>query len=248
MGLEVTHLTGGYTNKPVIKDISFAVPDGEIVGLIGLNGAGKSTTIKHIMGLMEPFHGDIKINERTLDSDSVAYRKSVSFVPETPMIYRALTLKEHLEITAMAYDIPYETIMERAMPLLKTFRLEERLNWFPEDFSKGMKQKVMIVCALITHPKLLVIDEPFVGLDPIAMMDLEQLLLEEKNKGHSVLMSTHVLTNAEKICDSFVILHNGEVYAKGTTSELAAEFNLEDADLEDIYRFVALEEGFRYDA
>lgn len=248
MGLEVTQLTGGYTNKAVIKDISFEVKDGEIVGLIGLNGAGKSTTIKHIMGLMEPFQGEIKINQMTLATHPVDYRKSVSFVPETPMVYRALTLQEHLEITAMAYDIPLTEIMERALPLLKLFRLEERLNWFPEDFSKGMKQKVMIVCALVTQPDLLVIDEPFVGLDPIAMMDLEELLLAEKEKGHSVLMSTHVLTNAEKICDSFVILHNGEVYALGTTEELSQQFQLEDADLEDIYRYVALEEGFRYDA
>src|SRR5699024_7433675 len=166
----------------------------------------------------------------------------------TPMVYRNLTLKEHLEITAMAYDIPFETLLKRANPLLKLFRLNERLDWFPEDFSKGMKQKVMITCAFVIHPTLLVIDEPFIGLDPIAMMDLENLLLEERAKGHSVLMSTHVLTNAEKICDSFVILHDGLVFAKGTTEELAETFNLKGADLEEIYRYVAQEEGFGHDA
>lgn len=245
MSLNVSQLTGGYTRKAVIKDVSFEVKNKEIVGLIGLNGAGKSTTIKHIMGLMEPFSGNIEVDGLTLKEDPITYRKKIAFVPETPMVYRNLTLKEHLEITAMAYDIPFETLLERANPLLKLFRLDERLDWFPEDFSKGMKQKVMITCAFVIHPTLLVIDEPFIGLDPIAMMDLEQLLLEEKEKGSSILMSTHVLANAEKICDSFVILHDGIVFAKGTTEELAHEFNLPDADLETIYRFVAQEEGFR---
>lgn len=248
MTLKVTQLTGGYTRTPVIKDISFDVGNGEIVGLIGLNGAGKSTTIKHIMGLMEPFSGEIEVDGLTLKEDPVSYRKKISFIPETPMIYKSLTLKEHLEITAMAYDIPFETVLERATPLLKLFRLEERLDWFPQDFSKGMKQKVMITTALIIDPDLMVIDEPFVGLDPIAIWDFEQLLLERKEKGNSILMSTHVLQNAEKICDSFVILNDGVIFAQGTTAELAEEFNLPTSDLEEIYRFVAQEEGFRNDA
>lgn len=247
MVLELTNLTGGYTRKAVIKDLSFRINSGEIVGLIGLNGAGKSTTIKHIMGLMEAFQGEIKVNQMTLKEDPSAYRKSIAFIPETPMVYRELTLKEHLEITAMAYDIEFDELMNDAMPLLEKFRLEERLDWFPEDFSKGMKQKVMITSALVSSPSLLLIDEPFVGLDPIAIMDLEELLLSEKKKGNSILLSTHMLSNAEKLCDSFVILHKGIVYAKGTTEELSDEFNLNDANLEDIYRYLVEEEGFRDD-
>lgn len=248
MSLKVTQLTGGYTRNPVIKDLNFEVGDGEIVGLIGLNGAGKSTTIKHIMGLMDPFSGTIEVNGLTLKEDPINYRKKISFIPETPMVYRSLTLREHLEMTAMAYDIPFDTLMNRANPLLELFRLDERLDWFPQDFSKGMKQKVMITSALVTNPDLMVIDEPFIGLDPIAIWDFEQLLLERKAKGNAILMSTHVLQNAQKICDSFVIIHDGEIYAKGTTEELAAQFSLPDADLEQIYRFVAQEEGFRHDA
>lgn len=248
MTLKVTNLTGGYTRNPVIQDLSFEVGKGEIVGLIGLNGAGKSTTIKHIMGLMEPFSGTIEVDGLTLKDDPIAYRKKISFIPETPMVYRSLTLKEHLEMTAMAYDIPIDTVMGRAASLLDLFRLGKRLNWFPEDFSKGMKQKVMITSALVTEPDLMVVDEPFIGLDPIAIWDFEQLLLEQKAKGKSILMSTHVLQNAENICDSFVIIHNGEIFAKGTVAELAEQFNLPDADLEQIYRYVAREEGFRNDA
>lgn len=247
MVLEITHLTGGYTQKAVIKDLSFQVNSGEIVGLIGLNGAGKSTTIKHIMGLMEAFQGEIKVKQMTLKEDPIAYRKNIAFVPETPMVYRELTLKEHLEITAMAYDIEFDQLMDKALPLLEKFRLKERLNWFPEDFSKGMKQKVMIISALVSSPKLLLIDEPFVGLDPIAIMDLEELLLAEKAKGNSILLSTHMLSNAEKLCDAFVILHKGIVYAKGTIAELSEKFNLKNANLEDIYRYLVEEEGFRDD-
>ena len=248
MSLKISQLTGGYTRTPVIKDLSFEVGDGEIVGLIGLNGAGKSTTIKHIMGLMTPFKGSIEVDGLTLQADPMTYRKKLAFIPETPMVYRNLTLKEHLEITAMAYDIPFETVMERATPLLELFRLKERMDWFPNDFSKGMKQKVMIIAALVTNPDLMVVDEPFIGLDPIAIWDFEQLLLERKAQGNAILMSTHVLQNAENICDSFVILHNGIVYAKGTTVELAQQFNMPGANLEQIYRFVAQEEGFRHDA
>lgn len=247
MVLEVTNLTGGYTRKAVIKDLSFKVNNGEIVGLIGLNGAGKSTTIKHIMGLMEPHQGEIKVNQMTLQENPTAYRKSISFIPETPMVYRELTLKEHLEITAMAYDIDFIELMDKATPLLKQFRLDDRLDWFPDDFSKGMKQKVMIIAALVSSPHLLLVDEPFVGLDPIAIMDLENLLLNEKKKGNSILLSTHMLSNAEKLCDSFVILHQGIVYAKGTTEELSEQFQLKHADLEEIYRHLVEEEGFRYD-
>lgn len=248
MGLKISQLTGGYTRTPVIKDISLDVDDGEIIGLIGLNGAGKSTTIKHIMGLMTPFSGEIEVDGLTMTEDPVNYRKKLAFIPETPMVYRNLTLKEHLEITAMAYDIAFETVMKRAEPLLELFRLEQRLDWFPSDFSKGMMQKVMIILALVTDPDLMVVDEPFIGLDPIAIMDFEELLLLEKAKGKAILMSTHVLQNAENMCDSFVILHNGLVYAKGTVPELAKEFQMPDADLEAIYRHVALEAGFRHDA
>lgn len=248
MVLEVENLTGGYTSKEIIKNLSFEVKDGEIVGLIGLNGAGKSTTIKHIIGLLEAFDGEIKVNHRRLKDAPTKYRQDLSFIPEVPMLYRGLTLKEHLEITAMAYDLEFEEVLIKAKPLLKKFRLGNRMDWFPEDFSKGMKQKLMITIALISSPSLLLIDEPFVGLDPIAIMDFEELMIIEKEKGNSILLSTHMLQNAEKICDSFVILHKGIVYAKGNIEELSAEFGLKEANLDEIYRHLVKEEGFRNDS
>lgn len=233
--LEVKNVTGGYVNIPVLKDVSFSVKDGELVGLIGLNGAGKSTTIKEIIGLLTPYQGQILIDGQGLAQAPEIYRKKIGFIPETPSLYEELTLKEHLEVVAMAYDMPWEAAWERAERLLKIFRLDEKLDWYPVNFSKGMKQKVMIICAFLVEPSLLIVDEPFLGLDPVAIADLIALLEEEKAKGTSILMSTHVLDSAEKMCDSFVILHQGQVRATGNLADLQTQFGMEGASLNDIY-------------
>ncbi|MFC3932407.1 ABC transporter ATP-binding protein [Streptococcus dentapri] len=239
--LKVEKMTGGYLNIPVLKDLSFEVADGELVGLIGLNGAGKSTTIKEIIGLLTPYQGDISIDDVTLSRDKVAYRRKIGFIPETPSLYEELTLREHLETVAMAYDIPVKTALERAQSLLELFRLADKLDWFPVNFSKGMKQKVMITCAFIVEPRLLIVDEPFLGLDPVAINDLTDLLNKEKAKGTSILMSTHVLDSAEKMCDRFVILHQGQVCAQGTLADLRQDFGQMDASLNDIYMVLTKE-------
>lgn len=233
--LKLENVTGGYVNIPVLKQLSFEVKDGELVGLIGLNGAGKSTTINEIIGLLTPYEGKISIDDMTLADDLSAYRKKIGYIPETPSLYEELTLREHIETVAMAYGITIDEVMKRAKPLLEMFRLSERLDWFPTQFSKGMKQKVMIICAFIVNPSLLIVDEPFLGLDPVAINDLKDLLAEEKAKGTSILMSTHVLDSAEKMCDRFVILHQGQVRAQGTIDDLRATFGDSQASLNDIY-------------
>ncbi|HFR3184716.1 TPA: ABC transporter ATP-binding protein, partial [Streptococcus suis] len=232
---EVKNVTGGYVNIPVLKDVSFTVEDGQLVGLIGLNGAGKSTTIKEIIGLLTPYQGQIVIDGLTLLQGAENYRKKIGFIPETPSLYEELTLKEHLEVVAMAYDLSWEQAWGRVEHLLKLFRLDEKLDWFPVNFSKGMKQKVMIICAFMVEPSLLIVDEPFLGLDPVAISDLIALLGEEKSKGTSILMSTHVLDSAEKMCDSFVILHQGQVRATGNLEELQSAFGMDGASLNEIY-------------
>ncbi|HEM4790504.1 TPA: ABC transporter ATP-binding protein [Streptococcus suis] len=233
--LEVKNVTGGYVNIPVLKDVSFTVEDGQLVGLIGLNGAGKSTTIKEIIGLLTPYQGQIAIDGLTLLQGAENYRKKIGFIPETPSLYEELTLKEHLEVVAMAYDLSWEQAWGRVEHLLKLFRLDEKLDWFPVNFSKGMKQKVMIICAFMVEPSLLIVDEPFLGLDPVAISDLIALLGEEKSTGTSILMSTHVLDSAEKMCDSFVILHQGQVRATGNLEELQSAFGMDGASLNEIY-------------
>ncbi|WP_045798215.1 ABC transporter ATP-binding protein [Streptococcus equinus] len=233
--LKIENLTGGYVNIPVLKNISFEVNDGELVGLIGLNGAGKSTTINEIIGLLTPYQGQITLDGLTLANNQADYRKKIGFIPETPSLYEELTLREHLETVAMAYDLEFEAAMARAKELLKLFRLSDKLDWFPINFSKGMKQKVMIICAFMVNPSLFIVDEPFLGLDPLAISDLTDLLAQEKAKGKAILMSTHVLDAAEKMCDRFVILHHGQVRAVGNLAELRGAFGQEDASLNDIY-------------
>lgn len=233
--LEVKNITGGYINIPVVKDVSFTVENGQLVGLIGLNGAGKSTTIKEIIGLLTPYQGEILIDGKSIVQDAENYRKKIGFIPETPSLYEELTLKEHLEVVALAYDLTWDQAWSRVQGLLTVFRLDEKLDWFPVHFSKGMKQKVMIICAFMVEPSLLIVDEPFLGLDPVAISDLVNLLEEEKAKGTSILMSTHVLDSAEKMCDSFVILHQGQVRATGNLEELQHAFNMKGASLNEIY-------------
>ena len=233
--LEINHITGGYTKTPVLKDVSFEVQPNELVALIGLNGAGKSTIIKHIIGLMTPKQGEIKINGKQFKEDKDQYRKQFSFVPETPILYEELTLEEHLKLTAMAYGIEDSIYEERVTKLLKEYRMEKRLKWFPAHFSKGMKQKVMIMCAFLAEPSLYIVDEPFVGLDPLAIQSLLDMMKDMKEQGAGILMSTHILATAEKYCDSFIILHEGEVRAKGNIEDLRKQFKMPGASLDDIY-------------
>lgn len=240
--LKIENVTGGYTKTPVLKDISFTVNKSELVGLIGLNGAGKSTTIKHIIGLMEPKSGVVSINGTTCQQDTDKYRTQFTFIPETPVLYDELTLEEHLEMTAMAYGLEKGTYEERIGKLLKEFRLEKRLKWFPSHFSKGMKQKVMIMSAFLVEPSLYVIDEPFVGLDPLGIQSLLQMMEKAKENGAGILMSTHILATAQRYCDSFVILHDGQIRAKGNLTELQEQFGMPNATLDDIYVALTKEE------
>jgi len=233
--LEVQHVTGGYTKKPVIKELSFTIGKGELVGLIGLNGAGKSTTIKHIIGTMLPKEGDIRLNGVTLKENTDKYRTSFSYIPETPVLYDELTLREHLALTAMAYGLDEATLAARSEVLLKEFRMEKRLNWFPSHFSKGMRQKVMIMCAFLVNPSLYIIDEPFVGLDPLGIQSLLDQMDTKKKEGASILMSTHILSTAEKHCDRIILLHEGRVRAQGTMADLRKAFSMPHATLDDLY-------------
>lgn len=223
------------TPLPVIKDITFDVQAGEICGLIGLNGAGKSTTIKTITNFLQPFEGTVTINGISLQDRQRDYRQSVAVIPETPVLYEELTFREHIELTARAYNQDTEKTMARAMDLVEKFRLTKQLDWFPAYFSKGMKQKVLIVCALMLDVPLYVVDEPFLGLDPLGIRTLLRVLQEKKDAGAAILMSTHVLDTAEKYCDRFVVLHEGQVRAQGSLEELKGTVTVDDQSLEEIY-------------
>lgn len=234
--LQIEHLTGGYSlGRPVLHDIQFQVNPGEMVGLIGLNGAGKSTTMKHILGLMTPHQGGVSLLGRRRDEDPEAYQSALAFVPESPLLYDELTVREHMEFAARAYNVAPESYQERAAALLKLFRMEEKADSLSLHLSKGMKQKVMIMCAFIARPSLYVIDEPFLGLDPLGIRSLLDFMMDLKRSGASILLSSHILSTIENYCDRFVVLHNGSVIAQGTLKEIAQAAGMPGAALEDIF-------------
>lgn len=240
--LELAGVSGGYLpHKPVLRDITFTVGQGEMVGLIGLNGAGKSTAIKHILGLMRPQQGRIAVRGTTLAERPDVYRSAFAYVPETPELYEELTIREHLELTAMAYGLSREDYTERANRLLELFAMKDKADSFSAHLSKGMKQKVMIMNAFLIEPALYIIDEPFLGLDPLGIRSLLDLMVQEKTKGASFLISSHILSTIEKYCDRYVVLHRGQICAAGTLLEIGRAAGRQGESLDDIFYALVME-------
>lgn len=243
--LQVDGLFGGYfPHKPVLKDITFTVAPGEMVGMIGLNGAGKSTTIKHILGLLQPQQGEIRVCGHNLRQAPEPYRASFAYVPESPELYEELTIREHLELTARAYGLDRSTYQARAEQLAAVFNMKDRLNSFSAHLSKGMKQKVMIMNAFLIEPPLYIIDEPFLGLDPLGIRSLLELMVELKRKGASFLISSHILSTIERYCDRFIVLHQGQIKAGGPLPDILAASGLAEGNLDDAFcRLVEISGG-----
>ncbi|MGN7360090.1 ABC transporter ATP-binding protein [Paenibacillus sp. SAF-054] len=234
--LDIQGLSGGYSlNRPVLHDISFQVKPGEMVGLIGLNGAGKSTTMKHILGLMNPQKGEIRVQGKKREEDSEIYHGSLAFVPESPLLYEEMTVREHLEFTARAYGVDRGDYEERANRLAGIFRMRDKMDSLSTHLSKGMRQKVMIMCAFVARPSLYIIDEPFLGLDPLGIRSLLDFMVELKEGGTSILLSSHILSTIENYCDRFIVLHQGSVIAQGTLADIAAQAGTTGAGLEDMF-------------
>lgn len=230
MVLKIEHLTGGYTGIPVIKDINLEIQPGEALGIIGLNGAGKSTTIKHILGLLRPQKGKIVLNSVELIKQPTEFKRQIAYIPEVPVLYEELTLKEHLELTMMSYQLDEKKTWKRANELLKMFRLDDKLDWMPIYFSKGMKQKVMIVTAFLADTDLLVIDEPFTGLDPLAVSNLIDLIKKAVAQKKMILMSTHILADAEQAISNYAVLNNGKIEVIGSLTDIRKHYGLNESD------------------
>lgn len=210
--LDVDIRAAGYeSGKPVIRNVQFRVEAGEMIGLIGPNGAGKSTTIKAVLGLLAQTDGDIRFS-----GESGRY----AYVPEQPVFYEYFTLWEHLRLAASAFALTEEDFAGRAERLLARFRLLDHRDELPVKFSKGMQQKMMLAVGLMLEPDLYIVDEPFIGLDPRATQDLLDMLEEERRRGAGILMSTHVLDTAERICSGFVLMNAGEVVARGRLDDV----------------------------
>ncbi|GIO24637.1 ABC transporter ATP-binding protein [Oceanobacillus sp. J11TS1] len=214
--LQVHIDAAGYQQKELyLNDIHFTIHPGEIVGLLGANGAGKSTTIKSIIGTIEHFYGNIDLEKG----------KQLAYIPEEPILYDRLTLWEHLRLAATSYEMPDDIWAPRAKELLKKFSLTGKEHELPIHFSKGMRQKTLICLSFMTQADIYIIDEPFIGLDPIATKHLINMLYQEKERGAAILMSTHVLDSAEKLCDRFILLNGGQNVFQGELQELQLQTN-----------------------
>jgi len=234
--LEVDHVTGGYSRQqPVLHDLNFQVQPGEMVGLIGLNGAGKSTTIKHILGLMQPHQGEIRLKGKTLADSQEQYRQTFAYVPESPLLYEELTVQEHLELTARAYGVDKGSFQKRIKPLLEQFQMDALTGRLASHLSKGMRQKVMILCAFLVEPELYIIDEPFLGLDPLSMRSLLDLMVTVKQSGAAILISSHILATIERYCDEFLVMHQGKLIVSGTVETLQTAAGMPSAPLDDVF-------------
>lgn len=224
--LEVVNLSKSYGKTNAVKNISFEVGQGEIAVLAGPNGAGKSTVIKSIAGLLK-YDGTIRIEGHL--NKSIEGKSALGYIPEMPSLFPLLTIGEH--ITLMAHAFKVKNYENRAEELLKLFDLYDKKDKYGSDLSKGMQQKVSICCALITNPKVLLVDEPMIGLDPKAIRNMKEILLQLKNQGTSIVLSTHLLDSVQELWDKLIIMKDGE----SVLSKSKSEFDGEGKTLEDIF-------------
>ena len=229
--LEVSGLSFHYQpHVPVLTDLTFSVLDGEIVGLLGKNGVGKTTTLKLILGLLPIEKGSICLSNYSLNLHPMQYKKQINYVSDNHDIYNNLTGKEYLNFIADMYEVPSETRDKIYTPLIKAFQVEKYLNSPIKKLSHGTKQKIAIIASLVNDPLLWVLDEPMTGLDVEAVQVLKELIKSRTAYGKSVLFSSHILEICENLCDKIVIMQAGTIKK---TIELRD--NPSDTSLEDIY-------------
>lgn len=239
--LTVDKLTKYYKTILALDDVTFSVADGEIVGLLGPNGAGKTTSLRCITGIVQPTMGAIGVNGFLLSENEQEVKRRLAFVPEVPNPYEMLTVAEHVRFMAMAYRT-LQSFDERSEELIKRFDLWDRKDDLVLTLSKGMKQKLAIVCAFIHDARVLLFDEPLIGIDPRGARELKDMIIEAKSNGCSILISTHMLDTAERLCDRIIILNRGRKIEEGNLNELHERAKMgEDATLEDV--FLMLTEG-----
>ena len=230
--IEIKNVVKKYGKKVALKDISFNVEDGEIFAFIGHNGAGKTTLIKSIVGIHDFDEGDILINGKSIKTDPLACKKEIAYVPDNPELYENLSAIEYINFICDMYEIDQETRSENINKYAKMFEIEDKLNDTIDSFSHGMKQKVALISALAHNPKILIMDEPFVGLDPKAVFDFKEVMNEMIKDGKSVFFSTHILDVAEKLCSRVAIIKKGELVKVGTMKEVKGDKSLENVFME----------------
>lgn len=230
--LEISHFTKCYkAGVPAVDDLSLKVKPGEICGFIGHNGAGKSTTLKAVAGILDFSDGDIRIGGDSIRENPVACKRRMAYVPDNPDLYEYLTGIRYLNFIADIYRVDADARTKAIGEYAEAFEMTERLGEAIGGYSHGMKQKLALIGALLHDPQLYILDEPFVGLDPKATFTIKEILRERCERGAAVFFSTHVLEVAEKLCSSVVIIRGGRLVAAGETASVVRDKSLEDVFL-----------------
>ncbi|MBQ7240227.1 MAG: ABC transporter ATP-binding protein [Bacilli bacterium] len=230
--IEIKNVTKKYGNNIAVNDVSFKVGDGEIFAFIGHNGAGKTTLIKCITGIQEFDSGDILINGKSIKKDSVECKKEMAFVPDNPELYEQMKAIDYINFICDMYEVNDEDRQKSIKKYAELFEIEDKLNDTLESYSHGMKQKIALISALVHNPKVLIMDEPFVGLDPKAVFDVKKIMKDLTKEGTTIFFSTHILEVAEKLCSRVAIIKKGELVSIGTMKEVKGDKSLEKVFLE----------------
>jgi len=233
--IEARNLTKRYGDKVAVNHVSFDVYAGEVFGFLGPNGAGKTTTIKMMVGLLQPTSGTVKVAGYDVQAQPRLAKASCGYVPDTPNLYPKLTGRELLHFVADLYDLDRSQAVRRADELLRMFELASAAEDTTDSYSHGMQQKTSLAAALMHDPKVLVLDEPTVGLDPKSARLIKDILRQLADRGAAVMLSTHILEIAERMCDRIGIINKGELVAVGTMDELRMLDKTGQTSLEDIF-------------
>lgn len=230
--LKIEHLTKKYGEKVAVDDLSLDIAAGEIYGFIGHNGAGKSTTLKSVVGILRFDEGEVFINGKSIKEEPLKCKSELAYIPDNPDLYEFMTGIKYLNFIADVFGVPSDVRMERIRKYSELFEITQDLAQPISSYSHGMKQKLAIISAWLHEPRLIIMDEPFVGLDPKAAHILKGMMREVCDNGGAIFFSTHVLEVAEKLCDKIAIIKDGKLVRSGTVEDIKGDDSLEEVFLE----------------
>ena len=231
--IEIKKVTKIYNGeKKALNNISFKVDGGEIFGFIGHNGAGKTTMIKSIVGILDFNDGDILINNKSIKTNPIECKMDIAYVADNPDLYENMKAIDFINFVCDMYEVDKDTRMNNVNKYAKMFEIEDKLGDDISSFSHGMKQKIALIAALSHNPKILIMDEPFVGLDPKAVFDIKEIMRSMAKEGKTIFFSTHILDVAEKLCDRVAIIKNGKIVKIGKMKDIKGDESLEQVFLE----------------
>lgn len=218
--ISITDLYMNYGSKQVLNGINIEIPKGQIIGYIGPNGAGKSTTVKILLGLINTYKGVVKVLGQDISDGNIDYKRKIGYVPETAEIFDNLTAREYITFLGELYGMSYEEVDSKAQKLLDIFGIKEVYDSRITSYSKGMKQKVLIISSLIHNPEILFFDEPLSGLDANSVMIFKEIMSSLANQGKTIFYSSHIMEVVEKVSDRIILINSGSVVADGTFDQL----------------------------